>query len=75
MPARRNLGFLAGAYGATVALLVPALLAVKARGGPVELLWASFAVFQAVRACLFAGRVLWPQWARRWSGGSDARDS
>ena len=62
--ARRNLAFLAGAYGATVALLTPALLAVKARGGPVELTWACFAVFQGVRACLFAGRVLWARLAK-----------
>jgi Na+-driven multidrug efflux pump len=58
---RRQVGFLAGVYVATVALLTPALLAVKTRGGPVALVWTCFAAFQACRAALFSGYLWWPR--------------
>jgi hypothetical protein len=58
--ARRSFPFLATAYLATTALLPPALLMVKRRGGPVMLIWACFAAFQAFRASIFTWRV-WGQ--------------
>lgn len=55
--ARRQLGFLAGVYVSTVALLPPVLLAVKRRGGTVAQLWTCFAIFQLFRATLFSGKI------------------
>jgi Na+-driven multidrug efflux pump len=55
--ARRELKFLAGVYLASTALLPPALLRVKFRGGDVGQVWACFAVFQLFRAVLFSGRL------------------
>ena len=55
--ARRQLGFLAGTYLATIALFPPFLLAIKRRHAPVALVWYAFAVFQAFRAVLFTGRI------------------
>ena len=56
--ARRQLKFLAGTYLATIALLPPALLAVKASPfGSVGLIWTCFAVFQLFRATAFSARV------------------
>ena len=66
--ARRQLPFLAGVYLATVAVLPPALLAIKVRRAPVALVWACFTLFQAFRALLFTGRI-WG--ARALSRGSD----
>ena len=62
--ARRSFPFLATAYLATTALLPPALLMVKRRGGPVMLIWACFAAFQAFRASIFTWRV----WGQRLIG-------
>ena len=59
--ARRQLKFLASIYIATVALLPPALIAAKQRGGPVVLIWSIFAVFNLFRALLFGARVWGPQ--------------
>ncbi|VEU43259.1 unnamed protein product [Pseudo-nitzschia multistriata] len=58
--ARRELGYLAGVYVLTTALLPSALLRVKSIGGSVDQVWACFAVFQLCRAGFFAGRI--------WSG-------
>ena len=52
-----ELGFLAGVYLLSTALLPPALLQVKFRGGNVEQVWACFVVFQICRALCFTGRV------------------
>ena len=55
--ARRQLRFLAGVYVASVALLPPALLAVKRAGGPVVNVWWCFAAFQAGRAACFTAAI------------------
>lgn len=58
--AQRELKFLAMVYVASTALLPPALLQVKMRGGNVEQVWGCFAAFQLFRSLCFAGRI--------WSG-------
>ena len=69
--ARRQLGFLAGVYVTTVALLPPALLAVKRRGGPVAQLWVLFAIFQLFRASIFSGKIWGTKlWRRGGEGGA-----
>jgi len=55
--ARRELKYLAGVYLASTALLPPALLQVKFRGGDVGQIWACFAVFQLFRALCFTGKI------------------
>lgn len=55
--ARLELKFLAGIYLLSTALLPPALLQVKSRGGSVEQVWACFVVFQIVRALCFTARI------------------
>ena len=55
--ARRELKYLAGVYLASTALLPPALLQVKFRGGDVGQVWACFAVFQLFRALCFTGKI------------------
>eukprot|EP00908_Phaeocystis_cordata_P018762 Transcript_30223.p4 GENE.Transcript_30223~~Transcript_30223.p4 ORF type:complete len:199 (-),score=92.26 Transcript_30223:254-850(-) len=61
--ARRQLRFLAGVYVASVALLPPALLAIKRSGGPVVGVWWCFVAFQSGRAACFTaaiwGKGLW----------------
>lgn len=59
--ARRQLGFLAAVYVSTIAVLPPVLLAIKQRGGPLVLVWATFALFQFFRAALFTSRI----WGRQ----------
>lgn len=61
---RLQLGFLAGIYLLSTALLPPALLQIKFRGGSVEHVWAAFCVFQTFRALTFAGRI-WGGYALR----------
>lgn len=56
MLARRDLKFLAAVYVLSTALLIPSLL-VKFPGKSVEYVWACLALFQAVRASAFVGRV------------------
>ena len=63
--ARRQLRFLAGVYAASVALLPPALLAVKRAGGPVVNVWWCFAAFQAGRAACFTAAIYGPPLWRR----------
>lgn len=55
--ARRDLKYLAAVYLASVALLPPALMRVKFRGGDVGQVWACFAIFQMARAGCFVARV------------------
>jgi len=44
--ARRELGFLAGAYAVSTAQLPPVLFRIKRSGGTVAMIWNAFAVFQ-----------------------------
>ena len=54
-----------------VALLPPALLAVKRRGGPVAQLWVLFAIFQLFRASIFSGKIWGSKlWRRGGEGGA-----
>ena len=55
--ARRELRFLAAVYVASIALLPPALIAVKLAGGPVARVWGCFAAFQLFRAVCFFLRI------------------
>lgn len=55
--ARRELGFLAGVYLTSTALLPPLLLKIKFNQGDVSLIWAAFGVFQVFRTVLFTGRI------------------
>lgn len=57
--ARRELGFLAAVYLMSTALLPPALLQIKFRQGSVDLVWASFCVFQVFRTIFFTGKIWW----------------
>eukprot|EP00550_Attheya_septentrionalis_P005846 CAMPEP_0198285888 /NCGR_PEP_ID=MMETSP1449-20131203/5129_1 /TAXON_ID=420275 /ORGANISM="Attheya septentrionalis, Strain CCMP2084" /LENGTH=556 /DNA_ID=CAMNT_0043983501 /DNA_START=313 /DNA_END=1983 /DNA_ORIENTATION=+ len=59
--ARRELKFLAAVYMTSTAILPPALLRIKAAGGPVVNIWSCFAAFQLFRASCFAGKI----WGRR----------
>ena len=59
--ARRQLKFLALVYLVTTALLPPALIAVKNRGGPVVRVWLCFAAFNFCRTAVFGLRV----WGRQ----------
>ena len=68
--ARRQLKFLASVYIATVALLPPALIAAKQRGGPIVLVWTIFAVFNLCRAILFGARVWGSQLLERRSASA-----
>lgn len=61
---RLQLGFLATIYLLSTALLPPALLQIKFRGGSVEHVWAAFCVFQLFRALTFTGRI-WGGYALR----------
>lgn len=63
--ARRQLRFLCGVYVASVALLPPALLAIKRAGGPVVNVWWCFAAFQAGRAACFTTAIWGPGLWRR----------
>jgi len=51
---RRELGFLAGVYAASTALLSPALFRIKRSSGTVVMIWNAFAVFQLFQAVSFA---------------------
>jgi len=55
--ARRELGFLAGVYLATTALLPPVLLKIKFQQGTVAMVWAAFGIFQVFRTVFFTGRI------------------
>ena len=55
--ARRELGFLAGVYLATTALLPPVLLKIKFQQGNVAMVWAAFGIFQVFRTVFFTGRI------------------
>lgn len=59
--ARRELGFLAGVYVLTTALLPSVLFKVKVAQGPVVHVWACFAGFQLFRAAFFTGRLWGPK--------------
>ena len=43
---QRELGFLAGVYAVSTALLPPVLFRIKRSGGTVSMIWNAFAVFQ-----------------------------
>lgn len=62
--ARRQLGFLAGVYALSTAVLPFVLLGIKRRG-PVSAVWTTFALFQMVRASAFTARVWLPEMRRR----------
>ena len=62
--ARRQLGFLAGVYALSTAVLPFVLLGIKRRG-PVSAVWTTFALFQMVRAFAFTARVWLPEMRRR----------
>ena len=67
--ARRELKFLAGVYLTSTALLPPALLEIKKRGGGVDQVWSCFVVFQVFRAACFTGRIWGAPVLRRFMGG------
>mmetsp|Transcript_32318 Transcript_32318/g.78272 ORF Transcript_32318/g.78272 Transcript_32318/m.78272 type:complete len:322 (+) Transcript_32318:799-1764(+) len=56
--ARKQLGYLAGVYLASTALLPPVLRRIRAGGGPVSQVWICFALFQLFRSACFAGRLV-----------------
>jgi len=64
--AQRQLGFLAGVYLLSTALLPPALVRVKLSGsGTVQQVWLCFTIFQLVRASFFTGRIWGPGIAKK----------
>jgi Na+-driven multidrug efflux pump len=67
--ARRELGFLAGVYLVSTALLPPALLRIKFRQGTVAQVWACFAVFQLFRAICFSSKIWVLPFLKRMLGG------
>lgn len=70
--ARRELGFLAGVYLASTALLPPALLRIKYLKGNVGQVWACFAAFQLFRAICFSSKIwLLPMLQRMLKGGNN----
>eukprot|EP00746_Dinoflagellata_sp_MGD_P039000 gnl/MRDRNA2_/MRDRNA2_193994_c0_seq1.p1 gnl/MRDRNA2_/MRDRNA2_193994_c0~~gnl/MRDRNA2_/MRDRNA2_193994_c0_seq1.p1 ORF type:complete len:681 (+),score=105.67 gnl/MRDRNA2_/MRDRNA2_193994_c0_seq1:46-2043(+) len=59
--ARRRLGFLAGVYASTTAVVVIVLLLIKQKAGAISDVWMIFAAFQLVRAAAFTGRIWGPR--------------
>ena len=56
--ARKELGYLAGVYLVSTALLPPVLRRIRGGGGPVVQVWIAFAAFQLFRSVCFLGRIL-----------------
>jgi Na+-driven multidrug efflux pump len=71
--ARRELGFLAGVYLVSTALLPPALLRIKFRQGNVTQVWACFAAFQLFRAVCFSSKIWVLPFMKRVLGGNTAQ--
>jgi len=66
---QRELGFLAGVYAVSTALLPPVLFRIKRSGdGTVSMIWNAFAVFQLLREVMFAGRLWGGRFIRKMIG-------
>eukprot|EP00592_Proboscia_alata_P028671 CAMPEP_0194445334 /NCGR_PEP_ID=MMETSP0176-20130528/127799_1 /TAXON_ID=216777 /ORGANISM="Proboscia alata, Strain PI-D3" /LENGTH=738 /DNA_ID=CAMNT_0039271875 /DNA_START=9 /DNA_END=2225 /DNA_ORIENTATION=+ len=74
--ARRELGFLAGVYAISTALLPPVLFRIKRSSeGTVGMIWNAFAVFQLFRAVMFAGRLWGGRFLRKIIGSTTVPDA